>query len=175
MITVFRTDSTDLFKPGRTIADPQAPRMMRLEARLFSTKWESVGAIDVLIKPDNWVPNAGATATHGITERMCALYGVRARAALAALVDFVRCSREVAAWGLPFHSGVIDVELHRLRGDASDWKRGGLKRTCIMEMASSKVNMGRPLTLESAWEKQYTAPLPAKIEAAITMLKGFRA
>lgn len=175
MITVFRTDTTDMFRPGRAISDPQAPRMMRLEARLFTMKLEQVASIDFLIRPDGWVANAGATATHGITERMCTLAGVRARAALAVLMDFARCSRELVAWGMPFHSGVVDVELHRLRASFDDWKRGGLKRTCLMEFTASKINMGNPISLDAAWAQRYTAPMPSKIEAAITLLKGFRA
>lgn len=174
MICVFRTDSTDLFK-GKPISDSQSPRMMRLEARLFNNKWDQMGSIDTLIRPDGWVPNAGATATHGITERQCTLYGIRARAALAVLVDMARASKEIVAFSLPFHSGVVEVEIHRLRAPPDDWKRGGLQRTCLMQVTASKINMGKSLSLEAAWPLMFPdRAMPSKMDATVEILKEIR-
>ncbi len=169
-VVIFRTDSTDLFAPGKN------PRMMRLQAALFTKTWERVTNLDALIRPEGWVPNAGATATHGITTRRCDLYGTRARSALSVFMDMVRAAKEVASFSIAFHAGIVDVELRILKAKPEEWKRSGVIKTCIMQKASEKWRDGSPIKIEEA----YAAAFPGwefsgdKFEASIAILKEIR-
>lgn len=168
-LVVFRTDTTDMFGEGKQ------PRMMRLEARLYSSKWDLVGSIDTLIRPDGWVANAGAAAVHGITVRQCEIHGIRCTAALGVFMDMVRSAKEVATWSWDFHAGIVDVELNVIRAKPEAWKRGGVVRTCIMRRAAEKWNGGRVIKIEAA-----VAALPIvnwsgnKMDASVAILRGLR-
>lgn len=171
-----RTDTTGIFNRDRPPSDPAQPRMMRIEAMLVSKKWETVGAIDMLVRPDGWVPNAGASAAHGITPRQCELYGVRPHAVLACFMDMVRAATEIAAFGLDFHAAVIKRELVLLGGVPDVWVRGGMQRTCVMRLASDKWNSGRTMKLEDAYNRAYPdfPDYGAKMERTVSVLKALR-
>lgn len=177
-ILIFRTDGTDLFHNDKPLTDIAQPRAMRISAKLFTSEWRCIASLDTLIKPEGWVPNAGAAATHGITVRQCNLYGARPRAAVAVMMDMVRCAKEVAAWGEPYHSGVIDVELLRLGARPDEWLRGGLKRTDILRLAADKLNGGRVMKLPDAvnrmsFDVNFT-DRDDKLQTSIEILRGLR-
>lgn len=165
---VFRTDTTDYFGKGKE------PRMMRLEAVVFSASGKRMGKMDVLIRPDGWVPNAGANATHGITARQCELFGVRPKIALAMFMDLFRTASEIASWPMKFHKAIIDVELRRAGASPPEWSLPGLKRTCISTETSRILNNGRTLKIDDAWNQVEIDAMPSKLEASIALLKFVR-
>lgn len=175
-VLFFRTDTTDFFKEDRGLDDPSQPRMMRLEAELLRDDLTSLGeSIRRRIRPDGWVPNAGATATHGITARQCELWGARVNAVLADFMDMVRVASEIVSWAYPFHAGIIDVELRRLKTKPEAWTRGGLKRTCALREASAKWNSGSNIKLPTALEKAgLVIPSDDKLLASIEIMKVLR-
>lgn len=170
---IFRCDSTDLFR-GQRVSDPNAPRMMKIEAVLITRKDKLLCPMAMLIHPSGWVPNAGAAAAHGITVRECELYGVRAKAALACFMDMVRNAAEIAAWSLPFHRGIVDVELHRLDVRQEEWMRAGLKRRCLMQEAGMKWNGGRNLSIEAAAQNTFEGWHGDKMQSSIDIFRALR-
>lgn len=164
-VLVFRTDTTDFFGPGKQ------PRMMRLEAKLFSASWVQRGAMDVLIRPDGWVPTAGANANHGITPRQCELFGVRPKIAMAMFMDMVRSASEIATWMIQFHANIIDIELKRVAAMPPEWKANTLLRTCIGKETSRILNNGKLMKIEDAWNAIEVDPIPNKLDASIQLLK----
>lgn len=165
---IFRTDTTDYFGKGKE------PRMMRLEAVVFSSSGKRVGQMDTLIKPDGWVENAGANATHGITARQCELFGVRPKIALAMFIDLFRTSGEIACWALKFHKSIIDIELKRVAANPPEWNLPGLKRTCISTETSRILNSGKPMKIEEAWGQVEIDEFPNKLDASIALLAFVR-
>lgn len=172
---LFRTESTDLFRGRRPLNDPTMPRMMKIEAVLLHRKTlRIVNEMSVLIQPNGWVPNAGASASHGITVRECELYGVRPKAALVTFMDMVRSASEICAWGLPFHRGIIDVELNRADAQPDEWMRAGLKRTCLMVEAGAKWNNGRAMTLMAAADNTFEGQEGTKMAMTLNVFRTLR-
>mgnify|MGYP000187391953 CR=1 FL=1 len=167
-ICLFRTDTTDLFAEGKH------PRMMRLQAELWSAALRPVAAMDLLIRPDGWVPNAGASATHGITVRQCELYGTRCTAALAVFMDMVRSAGELVSWPMDFHAGVVNIELRRLGARPDDWTRGGLVRTCLQREASERWNSGKRLKIDQAMTLAHDGQVADKMEMQRKILWSLR-
>lgn len=124
-----------------------------MSAILFSPKWEEKGAFSYITKPDATVSSAGAVAVHGVTERERELYGMDFNLVLATFMRFTRMSTEVAGFNMSFIATMIDVELDRLKADATVWNRGGLKKTCLLQDAGNVHNSGKVMTIKAAHEK----------------------
>lgn len=136
-ILVFDTETTGLLRYGKPPSDPTQPRMIQLGAALFTSKWERVAAVSLLIRQPDAVSNEGALGVHGISGRRLDLYGVRPQGALAVFMDLVRDARVVAAYPLNFDESIIDIEFDRMGGQPADWRRPGLRRICIRQAATS--------------------------------------
>lgn len=151
-ITVFAVSTTGLPDMKMGLSYPGQPRLVAMAAILFSTKWEERGAFHYIVRSEAAVSSADATAVHGVTDRDRELYGVESKLVLASFMRFIRHSDEVAAFNMPFHDFMMDVEMGALQADATDWLRGGLKRTCILQEAGAKHNAGRVMKIEAAHE-----------------------
>lgn len=179
-ICIFKTETTGLPQRQKPLADLGQPRMVQLAAVLFSPQWDEINMMHAVIKPDGWVSNAGAMASHGIPLRRNELYGARQKTALAFFMDFVRGSGELASWMLNFDGFVIDVEMNRINAKSEDWSRGGLKRTSISDLACSKWKNGAPMKMAEAhllatgetYEKTHRAL--DDVRAAARILKEIR-
>lgn len=152
-IVVFDVETTSLVHRDRAITDTIQPRMIQIGAILLSKKWEEINIFSAVIRPEGWASTADAAAAHGISERRCDIYGIRAKLALAMLMDFTRSADEIASYNLPFDEMVIDIELDRAGAKPEEWKRGGMKRTCVMALAAQKYNRGTSLKLPVAHER----------------------
>ena len=175
-VLLFRTDTTDKYHSDRPIDHPTQCRMMKLEAVLYTSKWVETNRISVLMRPDGWVPRAGAEKVHGLTADICEQFGLRPNVAIALFMDMVRSTKEIASWGLPFHSAVINIEINRLKANPpQEWTRRGLVRTDIMALAARKWNNGVNMKIEKAVE---ALPLPDwngdKMAASLAILRGLR-
>lgn len=149
----FDVETTGLHKPGKSLTDPSQPHVMQLGAVLVSRNWEEVSSMQVLIKPEGWTSETGATNVHNISMRQCELYGVRIHAALAMFIDMVRAATELLAYALPFDTRLIDIELARLGANPIEWKRGGLTRTCVMQECGQRFNNGKAMKLTAAYKR----------------------
>lgn len=149
-ICVYTVSTTGLFNPERDVSHPSQPRMIGMAAVLLSPKWQERGAFHCLVQSEGTVTSAGAKAAHGISDRERDVYGVRRKTALLMLMDLSRVASELCGWALDFNQNIIDIELDRLQANVADWKRGGLKRTSIMQEASARWNGGRPMKLADA-------------------------
>lgn len=149
-ICVFACSTTGLVNQERDLDHPSQPRMIGIAAVLLSPKWQERASFHCLVQSEGTVTSAGAKAAHGITDRERDLYGVRRKSALIMLMDFTRVASELACWALDFNTDIVDIELHRLGAAVTDWKRGGLKRTSIMQEAASRYNGGRTMKLSDA-------------------------
>lgn len=123
-----------------------------MSAALYSPKWEEKASFSYITKPDATVSSAGAVAVHGVTERERELYGLDFAIVLASFMRFTRLSKEVAGFSMPFISLMIDIELDRLKADAKDWNRGGLKKICLLQDAGNVHNSGKTMTIKAAHE-----------------------
>lgn len=152
-LCIFDLETTGLPKRDKSLTDVSQPHIMQLGAIMVTKNWEEVASMQVLIKPEGWSSQAGATAVHNISMRQCELYGIRLKAALAMFMDMVRSSTEIIAYALPFDETLIDIELARLNAAPQEWKRGGLVRTCAMQQAAARWNNGKSMKLTAAYER----------------------
>lgn len=151
-LVVFKTESTGLLKREEPMTSPSQPRMAALSAIMFSKDGEEVNTMSLKIRPDNWIIKGAAAKANGISMRVLDLYGVRAHAALAIFMDMVRGASELAAFNFEFDAAIIHIELLRLGARPEEWRRGGMKRTCIMTVAGQKWGHGRPMKFADAME-----------------------
>lgn len=152
-VTVFAVDTTGLVHFKKPPGDPSQPRMVAIAAILYSPKWEQRGYFEFLIRPEDNTSTPGAKAVHGVSERERELYGVDCRLAMGAFMRFVRMSKEVMAFNMPFAESMINIELTRLNANADDWLRGGLKRSCLRDLAALKWGDGRAMDLPATHER----------------------
>lgn len=182
-VTVFAVGTTGLpnFRDGP--AHQGQPRIISMAAILYSPKWDERGAFHYIVKADGSVSSADAEAVHGVSDRERELYGVEIRLILASFMRFVRHSKEIACFNMPFHDFMMDVELARIPdADKTDWLRGGLKRTCILQEAGAKHNDGRVMKIPVAYEAStglvYSKPEKGKhlydVRAAARTLQELR-
>lgn len=157
-LVVFKTESTAIPKMSKKASDPAQPRVMMLSAMLLDRKRVERASICMLLRPAGWVADAKAAEVNGISQRACDNFGVRPQAAFATFMDMVRSAEEIAAFGLPFHTLMVDIELDRLGSTPDSWKRSGLKRTCIMTAAGNLANNGKTLKLEKAHDLLVETP-----------------
>lgn len=153
-----KTETTGIPKLSKKPSDPSQPRIMQLAALLLDKARRERAMMCALIRPEGWVSSADAAAAHGIDQRICENYGIRAHAALATFMDMVRSAREIAAFNLSFHSFMVDIELDRLKSDPETWRRSGMKRTCVQAVASNIANSGKSMKLEAAHEAMVERP-----------------
>ena len=151
-ITVVAISTTGLVRHDRGPSDPAQPRLVAMSAALYSPKWEEKASFSYVTKPESAVSSAGAVAVHGVTERERELYGLDFAIVMASFMRFTRLSKEVAAFNMPFLSLMIDIELDRLKADAKDWNRGGLKKTCLLQETGNIHNSGKVMTIKAAHE-----------------------
>jgi hypothetical protein len=149
-ITVFSLSTTGLPNFKLPATDPAQPRIVAMTATLYSSKWVEKGSFHGITKGEDSISSAEARAVHGVTERERELYGIEIKMMLAYFMRFVRHSKEIATFNMPFAKFVIDIELARGAWDTRDWLRGGMKRTCILDEAGSKHNAGRTMKIKAA-------------------------
>lgn len=181
-ITVFAIGTTGLPNFRRAPADPEQPRIVAIAATLYSSKWVEQDGFHFITRADGGVSSGDARAVHGVTERDRELFGIEAKLALACFMRFVRHSKEIATFNFPFARFMLDVEFDRANADVTDWIRGGLQRTCILESAGQRFNSGRVMTIAAAHEATtgivYEQPARAKhvydVRAAARVLQALR-
>lgn len=149
-LTVFAVATTGLVHFDKPLGDPTQPRMVALAAFMYSKRMVEKGAFHLFTRPEGTASTTGARQVHGITERERDLFGVRLKVAIATLMDMTRASTEIAAYSLDFCTRLIEIELHHLKADTTDWRRGGLVRTSIMQAATARYNGGKAMTLGAA-------------------------
>ena len=177
-ILIFRTDTTGLFLPGQPLNHPGQPRIVHIEAALYTNSWKLRGSITSVIKSDGWLVREGAAKVHEISARENDLFRIRIGAALGVLLDFIRCTTEVATFNVPFHRNAIVAELQRIpNGDRAieDLKRRSLQWTDLQALAAQRWRNGGTISMEDAMKEANVEDWDGdKIDACIALRKALK-
>lgn len=134
---VFDCEASGLWRPGLPPSDPSQPHLVQLAAKLYSADWTVRGSMNVLIFPDGWSIEPEAEAVHGLSEAVCARYGVFLIRALSLFQGLVEQASEIVAFNLfGYDRKIIVASIYRAGGAGVWWERQSPNMVCAMEAAT---------------------------------------
>lgn len=166
-ILFFDTETTGLPLFKEPSDHPGQPHVVQLAAELcVEETGKTLGAINLILKPEGWTMAPEALETHGITEDLAERYGVPSRAALDAFLELWCNADTRCGHNEPFDARMLRIAIMRCAywsGEdmqtsagqvpfADYWKAG--PSYCTQGASTKLVNDARP-----AGEKKKTAKL----------------
>lgn len=134
---VFDSECSGLWRSGLSPTDPSQPHLVQLCAKLYGADWTVRGSMNVLIYPDGWSIEPEAEAIHGLSEAVCARYGVSIIRALSMFQGLVEQASEIVAFNLfGYDRQIIVASIYRAGGNGVWWERKSPVMACAMEAAT---------------------------------------
>lgn len=121
----------DFKKPAN---DPCQPRLVQLAAILTDNSGEEISAVNLLIKPDGFVIDAGAEAIHNITTAFATAHGMPVRAAVGIFVHMARCAESLHAYNSDFDRIIMENEISRIPSMPNPFSELTTKVLCEMKV-----------------------------------------
>lgn len=118
-------------------------RMVQLGAVMADRTFKEVSSLSLLIQPDGWEMQEGATRVNGITQEHATRYGIAAKAALIPFVEMVRLSPYLIVYNHTFDAGVIRREIEALGSDDKGIDRPGLRIVDVIRLGAVLQEDGR--------------------------------
>lgn len=139
MYLLFDTETTGLLH--------EDPHIVQLAALLANAQYETIGEVNLLIKPDGWVVPEELVKVHGISTERAARYGVPIAAALSVFDGMERQAQVLVAHNINFDHAIINLEYRRL-----GWMRWrGKRRFCTMLESEGLVAIPSPFRYGYKW------------------------
>lgn len=107
------TETTGMIVRGASPTDSRQPRLVQLGAQLVGERRETLGELNVLVKPDGWEIPADATHVHGITTQQATEIGIPILDVLAAVEFLIAQAGMVVGHNVEFDRLVVRSEFAR--------------------------------------------------------------
>jgi len=156
----FDTETTGMVLWSDPSGAEHQPHIVQLAALLVDMETqETVGALDVIIKPDGWVIPADMTLIHGITNEQALDEGIPEKEAVSMLLDLIGENNRIAH-NQGFDARIIRIATKRFFDEATQgkWKAG--KGECTAQLSRKLVALPKTKvpTLQEAYTHFYGKP-----------------
>lgn len=107
MTLVFDTETTGKADFNKPPEDPCQPRLVQLGALLLGPELETVGELNLIVKPEGFEIPEEAAQVHGITTQRALSFGLPEKSVLDLFVLFLEKSKRLVAHNITFDAIVI--------------------------------------------------------------------
>lgn len=114
---VIDTEGNGLFDFKKPADDPSQPRLASLGVVLLDDKLETIGEMELLVKPDGWKMTPDSTRVNGLTDEHLAANGQPIGAVLDVYAALIEQGYAIAAYGAQHDCKTMRGEFRRLGRD----------------------------------------------------------